>query len=680
MDLVDKLKLSLPTSNEHPDGKENTAWIHAEFSQYVSSTHPTPKYLQKVLAIANLASPKRTYPAWWKREVLRVLTGVYKTTEALEWLTLEGYLGVSLIPHISEKDPNLVAYTPSTIEGERDKQILTTFGRLLRKTCALWTDEFIADKEASHRAETTGTYTLATDREEIEYIFRNLQGSSTCMGHASSHWGLHDDLHPSHAYAAPGFAIAYIRAQDEDKVTSRAIVWQNPDNPTDKRFVRVYGDQLLQRMLARDGYQLKSFEGAKLRKLPVPDSPDRFVLPYLDGVDGVQSYEEGSYVANFGTDYLTILTKEQRNTVAALDGISARIKNHTSVIYYLPPVPSSEWRCALTNTAYSVLDDRPFPIILNGEVVNTHRTAVAERWPHQSRGLYVAYGSRTIWAPEYGDPCPTFDYFGSLHVDNAATRLLRDFVWLETSEVPNGVWALKSEVETIHPPNGEPIKRVVPCENRGRALNEEENSAPFLIDLRDAPAWRKLGYVKCANIGERPTIIHTRRPTLRKTEGGTYFDVKLHESRFVQLLLEPNQPWVKRSGTQRVQIFTESLTYRGSFDLPTAYRVALPLTAVGRFIKAMSENETITEETRGVVHRRVVNLLRETMSHIGLYAMPEGADSPSPLPSLRYSTPPTPKLEDLRRAAQYFRTHSVELAFIELMDVVGEWLTAQGLI
>lgn len=85
---------------------------------------------------------------WWmEREALRAAHGVYpEVTSVLENLVNSFGLQQHFI-HISAEDPNMVAYTASVEDGQRDKQVRLSFGKLIRKLyCASVPLNFLMEK------------------------------------------------------------------------------------------------------------------------------------------------------------------------------------------------------------------------------------------------------------------------------------------------------------------------------------------------------------------------------------------------------------------------------------------------------------------------------------------------------------------------------------------------------
>lgn len=232
--------------------------------------------------------------------------------------TLIGILnafGSSLIctyPHPSQEDPTMLAYTASDEDGRRDKQTRSTIGRWLRRFVVGLSDAYIQRVEQEWRAELDPNFNVATTPEDIEYVYTHMSGDTGCMRHDKSHFNL--NIHPSAVYASPGMGVAYV-GEIGDAVVSRAVVWVNPEDENDKRFVRVYGSPHLRKKLERAGYREADLSGAKLRVIatngstPTGTGPHALVMPYLDGPGGDQGRRDGAYGVwdEADPDYIRIL-------------------------------------------------------------------------------------------------------------------------------------------------------------------------------------------------------------------------------------------------------------------------------------------------------------------------------------------------------------------------------------
>ena len=299
--------------------------------------------------------------SWWmRRESLRLQVGHYTVTTALEQIS-NGF-GYQFFVHVSREDENMIAYTPSVEAGEADKQIKTTLGKFLRKHFLMLTDTHIQNIEAAHRAELHGEVLFATTRAEIMRVYTSMAGDSGCMRYKPSHFRFPADLHPSAVYEAPGMAVAY--TQDEKGVVkSRSVVWTNPDDAKDKRYVRLYGDsKLLKRKLEAAGFTRSPLTGAKLARIPYPIAgyDDYYVMPYLDGPGGAQGDYRGRYVRLAADEkYIEVIGLDMHEKLERIgeENLSSLASNHEAARVRLAPVPDTTGTCFLSGKTYDRLTD-----------------------------------------------------------------------------------------------------------------------------------------------------------------------------------------------------------------------------------------------------------------------------------------------------------------------------------
>lgn len=329
---------------------------------------------------------------WWMiREWLRMLAGVYpEPTEALASLKAPHLAQYCL--HVSKDDPTMVAYTASPDDGRNDRQVRTTLGKWLKKFCWFLNDAEIQRIEAQHRADMSNEIELLPGSEiRATYLACNSGGMRSCMTHASSEYCLHSSVHPVDAYNAPGFHLAVSRDGD-GRIASRCIVWHNPDNPEDKRAVRVYGDVALRRRLLRNGYTFRDLDGAKLAVVRALDQGGEprtegydgidgvnyavVCVPYLDGVDGTRTTSDASCLVHMG-DHLLVTTPAKARELEELASLipsdvgwsvsTGRCSGGRANLR----VFKNEWRtytCAITGQVFDTLEHPPKQLLIDGEM------------------------------------------------------------------------------------------------------------------------------------------------------------------------------------------------------------------------------------------------------------------------------------------------------------------------
>ena len=248
-----------------------------------------------VLESLNLRDHTREDSWWLLREFYREKFEVYSDPPALlrRLRTYYGGCGV-MFPHVSTEDRSMVAFTPDRQAGEADRQIKMTVGRFMRKFMPLWSDTYISTLEAAYRAELDGTFEIAETAEDVFDVYTKMSGDSGCMRYKPGQWG--QQVHPSAVYAAPqyGIRVAYLR-DTQGVIKARSVIYDNPNDPADKRYVRVYGDSTLTSRLKRAGYRMAGLNGARI---PAID-PQR-----IAGTGGVAYDREGHMVKPYLMPYM----------------------------------------------------------------------------------------------------------------------------------------------------------------------------------------------------------------------------------------------------------------------------------------------------------------------------------------------------------------------------------------
>ena len=200
--------------------------------------------------------------------------------------------GIELDPshflHLSPKDPNYIRFTPDEKSRERDIVVETTISKYLRKYHPSLTDGMLRTVAEMHKFYLNEDGILFFSKpEDIEHVYLN--GPSSCMSKGSETYKT--PVHPAQMYGdSPGVQIAALPAGD-GSFSARSLIYDNPDKPEDKRYIRVYGDDLLRKKLEKKGYKHGNWEGVKLRKISFKDKygkplPGTYVFPYIDDLTG----------------------------------------------------------------------------------------------------------------------------------------------------------------------------------------------------------------------------------------------------------------------------------------------------------------------------------------------------------------------------------------------------------
>jgi hypothetical protein len=323
---------------------------------------------ESILCSLRYVSEKKNW--WARRELLRQESGAYERTDTMAMLVDRFFLHHFFIA-CSPSEKGMVIYTPDAESGARDKQVKTTFGRLFRKLLPLLTDNQVRVMEEEHLAELDDSFLVATSIEDVERVYRTMRGDTGCMRHDPSDYDLPDDVHPSHFYAEGnnGVGVAYLEVGGN--ITARTVIYVNPKDPTDKRFVRLYGDYKLEKKLKLQGYRCASLAGIDMPAIELPNAERHYpdwnpastiplVIPYLDGPGGAQSVYDGA-TGYYNPEKRTVrlMSESERIAVSLFTGRTfERFKNTAS--RHLVPVISPDSlakTCGLTGKRVVIGDE-----------------------------------------------------------------------------------------------------------------------------------------------------------------------------------------------------------------------------------------------------------------------------------------------------------------------------------
>lgn len=384
---------------------------------------------------------------WWLlREWLRMRYGVYTLTEPLVTMFNGGGAQWAVHCAVGGDDPTMIAYTPDPQSGEQDRQRRTTLSKFLRSVFPIYPDNLLRDVEALHRGDLNNEVEFITG-PAIADAYENCSLSS-CMTHSTSRFKT--PVHPTLTYDAPGFALAVLRGSDGN-ISARCMTWVDPDNPSDKRYVRVFGDGALLRRLTRLGYLNAGFAGARLRRIEVNiDGVPAFLVPYLDGA---ASGQRNASRAIFDGDYLLLLDAVGPIDYKHLQRVASRTGKSTvsasssgGVVHYDPKVVLTmadlDIKCPVSGV--SLLGEELVYMLHEGEVKMVHPVAVPAGWVE--RYAYFESRSVTVFAPE---DASTFEH-GSTYLDTGPTRLALGYVRLSEVYYPDRPWVMKSTTVFIH--------------------------------------------------------------------------------------------------------------------------------------------------------------------------------------------------------------------------------------
>ena len=221
---------------------------------------------------------------WWVREhnAAPVHPAVH---DALQWCPHNWQQLLLEWPHESEEGRHRLAYTPNEEYGQKDRQLVTSVGKYLKRHWPHVPDHLIRDIAARYTADQFKF--IYTPHEMVRAV---TEGPTSCMSSGFENF----DHHPYEVYAHEfGWRMA-IKLRD-NKIVGRALCLTIDEGTEDKKrvFVRTYArrsdgdsqssrDESLEAWLTCQGLEHTPYgwpEGAKLGKIAHRDT---FIAPYLD--------------------------------------------------------------------------------------------------------------------------------------------------------------------------------------------------------------------------------------------------------------------------------------------------------------------------------------------------------------------------------------------------------------
>ena len=429
--------------------------IHANRGSYYSvasySRYPFPLFTEDLQFRATADVPAAYW--WWVRETMRDWFGVYRPAEDSTVLT--ALMKIRTIqphlPHISMEDPHRIAVTMSPEDGARDKQTIIALGRWLRRMFPAMPDATIQTVEATHRADLSDELEIVRTAAEIEAVYTGMRGDTGCMRHDKSYWGL--EHHPSVVYSSPGFGVAVVR-NTEGEVVARSVVYENPEDASDKRYVRIYGDLSLKRRLERNGYRLAGTGDTVVDAYPADGEGSAYIMPYLDipGGAGSGCGDHAPAAVAVQDGKIHILSHDAyTRTRRAIEARHLAVSNFlastsTAAKVSIRPLPEDlfQFRCALTGQLHDSSKVTPVEVWHNDDIVSAHPDAAADyveawvRFSHKSLKVRCAPGT------------PMFEYQLRIWIDTPETREHCNLVRLDAELYPeNRDWHAAGDTRVL---------------------------------------------------------------------------------------------------------------------------------------------------------------------------------------------------------------------------------------
>lgn len=574
---------------------------------------------------------------WWQtRDRYRFITGVYSTTSIIDMINCSP-MGQYAV-HISKEDQSMVAYTPSTEDGMRDKQVRTTLGRFLRKYYLNLRDSEIQDLEQEHKAELSGVFEVATTGDEIAYVYQHMDGDSGCMRREPSYYGIGNGKHPSVAYAAPGIRVAYTK-DAEGRIKSRSVIYDNPDDPHDKRYVRIYGAPVLAKLLRRAGYRPKDLIGARLAKVPYVDEAgheheNTYVVPYLDGAEGNQNSGtgRGTHVVDKGDGYLTVIDANMADSLmrAHPDMCVVSGAKSTSARVSLQTMPSPIWTCAIYGTQHDrTKGEFAVKAYINDAMVEVHEVSARAAGFTRMRYVNSTRNTTMVWFPA---STSSFSHMGYTYAELPSIRRALGYMLLDATYYPNGGWEVRQNIVVDHAGRNVSAKDVMDV--------LPESGSAVLYHKSERSALLKSGYIVMATNGSSRVVLgHKNRAGIVKAKNGRMIDTDYHAGTYVKTW---DGKYVHESAVGSWYAYGQYLHYDTSEEGASTLRAeaardVVLSTASFRRIKATLESvvpTTTTSQSATTVHNTVRSMFATLYSseHGSMYSVVKdehGVDQPS---------------------------------------------------
>lgn len=497
--------------------------------------------------------------------------------------------------HVSHDDPTMVAYTASMEDGLRDKQVRLSFGRLLRKMIFLATDTHIQALEASHRSEMDPTFLVASTQEEIQRVYTTMAGDSGCMRHAPDNWDLPKNLHPSAAYCYAGLGVAYTEV--DGRVMSRSVIYDNPDDPKDKRYVRIYGDPCLKRKLELAGYKLRDLGGVKLKAIdlhavrPRKWAENTFLVPYIDGPGGSQGHPASHGYRLKGEDCIRVITNEQGARLQRMGFHVGHLKR-TEAVHTISEVDPEKLMqtCAVTGETFNGLEVEALLVYHEGAVKLARADKVTGYSDYALNHLVGArvekvHVTRADWSKGFEDRWR----IGGQWLDTPENRRYVGLVQLAEAQYGANQWAHRGDNLVESAPESGVFYRTEDCTLVFDADGVCTAKPPSELDEFK----KSKDYIQVAPNGSQKALSHKANPNLVMTLGkrrcihGWHNVVQLYDG-----------TWEYRQNTVEFQLF--GMRFRASDKKPIGSLVdaRLPEDALARMAEPAIEDAKYESNNR----------------------------------------------------------------------------------
>lgn len=252
------------------------------------SAHSTAQLNNEIRRYTGLATILASAKdSWWiKREIARTMYEFGQVYHPLPDAIVDSLTSYGAdvnqyhFPHLSMLDPTKIAFTPTWEDGVADRQQQISLGKYIKKFHPHIPEYLVKEmQEYLNNLLVDIKVEFTTDFNKIYNIYH--QCAPACMSKGSTSYSTHP-RHPLEAYiGAPGLSLAYI--EKDNQFISRCFTYANPEQETDKRYVRVYGDSVIAAQLDKMGYRRASLEGVRIPRIQLTVNKKAvYLVPYID--------------------------------------------------------------------------------------------------------------------------------------------------------------------------------------------------------------------------------------------------------------------------------------------------------------------------------------------------------------------------------------------------------------
>jgi len=300
-DAIELIKeLSQKTYKKYkPEVIVDDSWKLRESKRFNSGEYIEPKWInyvyQKTTKIDSLTQKESLDYMMFHKEYLYGSSDDEKS----KWIKIN--VNTEHFLHVSNLDRSKIAFTDSPQKGMLDRQTQMNVASYLVNHCNIDNDlaRFIAMYHSNEYS--TSQVLFAESSDDIANVYIN--GPDSCMGGIDHGRNIKKDdeyyskyqsgsfCQPTRVYGNSDFKLAYLKDK-QGRITARTLVLKDS-----LHYLRIYGDSDRLRSALKDmGYShdYGATLGKKIRKI-WDESKDEYVLPYLDGMQTIDSKSNDTF-------------------------------------------------------------------------------------------------------------------------------------------------------------------------------------------------------------------------------------------------------------------------------------------------------------------------------------------------------------------------------------------------